>query len=174
MMNKKALGETALISYNSAVALSEVIERAVNKKSILTASRELDGNLIRMFEHICTLLERKAYLKVFAACVEETVCSIDETQAKIVVLRFFDRLSHEQIYAALNMPRRTYFRKLEQAVEAVGKEMFSRHFSEKLCVRLFESEHWLKKLYESCLKKPGIEGRRIISLTKESERLMYS
>ena len=168
-MNTRALGEMALIAYNSVDKMADVLTKAVNNKSFYTAGSEFSGNLLAAFDAIASLIDRKKMLVNLRLIIDTALVKLSPQYLKVLCLKFCDRFSNNQICDAMEISERTFYRKLNTGIEHFGRNLFSGGLNEDRCKKLFAKEAWLENIYNHL--NDGKTELKVFSLRDERNKL---
>lgn len=129
-MQKHIWGKTLLTVYRYLERIADAIDNIIEKQGLqhtsMLGSDALTHNTLALANKIIDLSERKVKLINIKLLVEKALSTINEKGAKILIMKYFDNASCEDILSALSLSRRTYFRRInemEAAFEA-GCSMF--------------------------------------------------
>ncbi len=129
-MQKHIWGKTLLTVYRYLERIADAIDNIIEKQGLqhtsMLGSDALTHNTLALANKIIDLSERKVKLINIKLLVEKALSTINEKGAKILIMKYFDNASCEEILSALSLSRRTYFRRInemEAAFEA-GCSMF--------------------------------------------------
>ena len=124
-MQNHVWGKTLLSVYRYLDRIADAIDNIIEKQAVQTSSMlgsdALTHNTLALANRIIDLSERKVKLINIKLLTEKALSSIDEKGAKILIMKYFDNASCEDILTALSLSRRTYFRRIgemEAAFEA--------------------------------------------------------
>lgn len=153
-MNKIAAGQTILLAFKNAQILATAIEELVAKRCSNSAVTEKKIYMLKEFALISRLIERKWRLNNFCIRAEKALSKMQKQQKEILVLKYFDKFSHQQIMDYFDIKHATYFLNLEKSFISFANEFdCSLH-----CKQLFLDEPWISKLYKWCIKKQADRG----------------
>lgn len=150
-MESKIWSKTLLSIYRHLEPLTKNIDKIVSSQSINSFYGRED--VFSMSNKIIEMTEKKILLINIRVLVDETLLSMDKEYAKVLILRYLDGCSNEQIKEVLELPERTMFRRLDRATVLFEKILFS-HF--KKFPKLFEDikkDKWLIQIYNHFLQK---------------------
>lgn len=150
-MKQKIWAKTLLSTYNCLEPISDAIDKLVISQGVNSCCNHL--STMENAEKIISLIQRKKMMINLKVIIENVIASIDTKSARILVMKYFDHVKPEMCFKLLEMSRRTFFRKIDRAVEefAIRLKNFG-YTSEKLEQLLFK-ESWIKEYYNHFAKQ---------------------
>lgn len=152
-MQNHIWGKTLLSVYRYLERLAGALDRIIEKRATQTSSMLgkdcLTNNTLTLTSKLIELSERKVKLINIKLLVEASLASIDEKQAKILILKYFDKAEPEKIMQALSLPRRTFYRKLTEAESAFESKFVCSGFPIERLERYLCDEGWIIEVKES-------------------------
>ena len=82
-----------------------------------------------------------------------TLSNIPKESAKILTIKYIDHIKTDDACKALDMPARTYFRKVDRAVSDFAFELKKIGFDEKKLYDTFKDEYWVLEVFDTYAKK---------------------
>ncbi len=131
-----------------------VNENALNSFYYMKGSRQ-DNGVMAVAERIIELSERKIKLINLKVLIEKALKSCDKLYAQILVERYIDNLTSEEIASRHNLAMRTYFRRLATAEEKFNNQLLLQGYNDKRLNEYTSSEMWIQEVYdtfENCRK----------------------
>lgn len=150
-MREKIWGKTLLTSYTCLERLANAIDGLVLSSS-LHSSVGFNGTLSSA-NRILKLISRKKVLINIKVLVEKVLEKIPVDYARILVLKYFDKVKSADIAQVMGLPNRTYFRKLNQAHESFSQRLIKEGFSSNIIEKMVEEEKWILELFDSIYSK---------------------
>lgn len=148
-IEQKNWSKTLLTTYS----YLETICGAIDKK-VLTYGTSCSTNGTEFLANkIISLTERKKFLINVKILVDSALKNIEDEKAKILVLKFVDRLKTELITSVLKMPTRTYFRKVNLAIDSFSNVLLKSGYDSTKLSQIFRSEDWILEIYNNFAKK---------------------
>lgn len=119
-----------------------VLSRAIN--SFFTSSSNMAFNGVwNVSQDIINLTNRKVNLINLKLITEKALSCIDEALAKVLILNFVEKRTCYECAEILNVSLRTYFRKLNKALESFSKALNRQKYDEKYFDNMLASENWI-------------------------------
>ena len=150
-MEQKSWAKTLLTIYNCLENITSAIDNLVLSQGINSGRNNL--TTMESAQKIINLIQRKKMLINLKVLTEKIVASVDQLSARILILKYFDRVKPEVIYNILNISRRTYFRKLNTALENFGNKLKSEGYSSNVLKERLKNESWIIEMFENNLTK---------------------
>ena len=100
-------------------------------------------------ERIINLIQRKKLLINLKVLIEKTLAKMNSEVARILVLKFFDKLKPEICMQVLNVTRRTYFRRVNSAIDEFGEMLENFGYTENVLSKMLDKENWIKEYYNN-------------------------
>ncbi|MGN1208341.1 MAG: DUF1492 domain-containing protein [Christensenellales bacterium] len=170
-MRLKVWSKTLLNVYDCLFSLTNEIDKIVEKFALNSCNFYGFSNTIENMQKIIDITDRKVTLINVKVLIEKMLVSLDDVSCKILTLRFVDKMSHETVIRALNMKRRTYFRKYNDAICSFASNLLSNGFDENKIIKLIKNERWILFLFNEYYEKeiskkaePEISNSNIFSL----------
>ncbi len=156
-MQKHVWGKTLLTVYRYLERIADAIDNIIEKQAVqhssMLGSDALTHNTLSLANKIIDLSERKVKLINIKLLVEKALSTLNEKGAKILIMKYFDNASCEEILSALSLSRRTYFRRInemEAAFEA-GCSLFG--FPMERLDSYLSGEDWILNVKSSFEKE---------------------
>lgn len=166
-MELKVWSKTLLNIYGCLFRLAKEIDKIVLGFGLKSGFYNGFSKTYRDIEKIIELSDRKVTLINLKVLIEKCLVGLDDTSCKILTLKFVDKISNETIISALNIKRRTYFRKYIQAVNKFANQLLINGFDSNALFKLIGQETWIEEIYTVYYKKE-------LSKTLEPEISKYS
>jgi len=107
------------------------------------------GQTLKTAEMIMELIERKRHLNCVKNLVDECLHFISLKSSKILVLRFFDKQTEEEVGQLIGVSRRTVQRMLDKAYGECYLYFVKQGYSDELLNKYLENESWLIDIYNN-------------------------
>lgn len=154
MNNNKQMiwAKTLLNAYKYLGTLCESIDKLINltaKTSFYTGGRWIEENsILNISQKIIKLSDRKIDYINLKIIIEKALSKLQKKLAKLLILRYVNRINSETISKILKMSERTFYRKTVNAIEQFAHELYCLGYnSEKLEV-LYLSDLFISSIYE--------------------------
>lgn len=177
-MKLKVWGKTLLNIYDCLFNLAEEIDKIVEKFALNSCNFYGLSRTYQDIQKIIDLTDRKATIVNIKVLVEKVLLDLDDVSCKILTLKFIDKMSHDMIYQTLNLKRRTYFRKYNDAISGFAGKLLMHGFDENKIIKLIKNEKWIlflfNEFYEKEISKkiePEISNENIFSLAIHNYKL---
>lgn len=149
-MEYKAFSKTLLNIYNSLNAVCERIDEIVEKKALNGAFISGDGqfkNSMELFNNLIDTSQRKINLINLKIRIEDAITSLKQKEAKVLILKYVDRLTFAQIASLTNQSLRNCFRICDNAIENFGKLLKENGLTEEFISKTYAEEKWIFQVY---------------------------
>jgi len=166
-MELKVWSKTLLNVYGCLYKLTNEIDKIVLHYALSSGFKNGVNKTYRDTQNILDLTQRKITLINLKVLIESCLDKLDLQSCKILTLRYVDRMSGETISTALNIKRRTYFRKYQQALNSFSSTLLKNGFDSNNILALVKNEAWIIDVYKAFLDKE-------ISKNQELEISNYS
>ena len=161
---QKAWAKALLSSYSYLENICGSINKKVVSYGIGSASNR-DTEFVA--SKIISLIDRKKFLINTKVLVDKALCNLEAEYARVLVLKFIDKIKVEVAAKAMNMSLRTYFRKVELAVDKFASYLLSCGYDDNKIYQTYKNESWILEIYKSYLDKYLTENKQI----KKNEKL---
>ena len=135
------------------------IDECVNKKSTaafnVNSKNIYKNDCFYVANYMIDLIDRKKNLINLRVICNDAVNGIDKLSAKILVLKFIDRMPSVEIAKLLNLSERTYFRKLNAAYVNFENFLQNSGFDAEYFEDNYKNEGWILDVYEEIEKQTG-------------------
>ncbi len=172
-MNYNAFGKTLLNVYNSLEDVCNRIDKMVENKAYSGAGfgYHTSHNPCDLFNSIIELSSRKVGLINLKLRIEQAISKVKPKVAKVLILRYVDRITAKQIAQLTSSSMRTVFRRLSEGVEQFCKNIKADGLNEEKVKELYKEEKWLfqiSEVFSSDSKldfiNPVVEGKNIVKM----------
>ena len=146
-MNSNVWAKTTLSSYPYLVKLATSIDRMVERKALnsfhVTTSNFSSNNIYDLANKLIELSQRKIVLINLKILVESALKKCSLQDAKLLVAKYISRKKSNEICEKLDIPVRTYFRKVNQAECRFEKELSKMGFTPMKLEEYLKDETWI-------------------------------
>lgn len=147
IMEQKIWSKTLLTCYGCLEKIADAIDHLVYLNGINSGCFKSDA--FNCANKIIELTERKKLLINLKIITEDVLANLQPQYAKILVLKYFDRVKTEECAKIVCLSKRTFFRKLNNAIDSFCCKLNNMGYtSEKLAI-LTKSEKWIADLFSS-------------------------
>lgn len=168
-MKQKIWAKTLLASYNSLETIANAVDNLVVSQGINSANNHL--TTIENAERIINLIQRKKLLVNLKVLVDSTVAKLDNLSARLIIMRYLDNIKPDICLEILKLSRRTYFRRLDRALDEFSLKLKLSGYTPDVLEQLVQKEYWIKEHYNNFLKqelqKIEKERTKIIGATQQ-------
>ena len=144
-MKQKIWAKTLLTSYNCLDNIASAIDSLVVNQGVNSSRNKL--STLENAEKIINLIQRKKLLINLKVLIENIMSKIDANNARLLVLKYFDRLNTEVMIEVLSMTRRTFFRRVDRALEQFGNELVASGYDHDSLNLVLGKENWIKEIF---------------------------
>lgn len=162
-MKQKIWAKTLLASYNSLETIANAVDNLVLTQGVNSANNHL--TTMENAERIINLIQRKKLLVNLKVLVDSNIAKLDSLSARILIMRFLDNIKPDICLEILKLARRTYFRKLDRALEEFSLKLKLGGYTAEKIEQLVQKEHWIKEIYNNLQKQ---ETQKTIKESEES------
>ena len=167
-MNTKTWAKTILNVQKYLDRVCAAIDECVNKKS--TASFNVNSKNIYkndcfyVSNYMLDLIDRKKGLINLRVICNDALKNMDSISAKILVLKFIDRMPSLTIAKLLKLSERTYFRKLNVAYDNFENYLTNNGFNAEYFECNYKNEGWIIEVYDE-IEKQTERADNVITFT---------
>ena len=165
MKNGQECWAKTLLTTNSYLdAICGAIDKMVASSCVESAS--FGADTISIANKVIALSERKKFFVNTRVLINNVLNNIPKQSAKILTLRYVDHMKSDLICNLLNMPQRTYFRKISKAICDFAFELKKLGFDEEKLFLMFKNELWILEIFDTYAKRqmPAIETKNLLSM----------
>lgn len=121
--------------------------RAMSGKDMGSRSR-VRNNTLSLTTSLIDLMGRKIALINLKVLTEKSLLQMDRTYARILILKYCDCRTSEDISKSFGFSTRTYFRKLNNALSSFEKTMAMLGYDSDALYELVKNEKWIVDAYK--------------------------
>lgn len=104
-------------------------------------------------DKIISLIERKKFLINTKIMLDRALYNIPSDYARVLILKYVDKIKVETAAKVMNVSLRTYFRKVDVGVDKFASQLLSFGYNEKKLYETFSKESWIMDIYKSYYEK---------------------
>lgn len=169
--------KTLLSTYSYLETIVGVIDKTVLNYGI-NSSMSTDTEFVA--NKIISLTERKKFLINLKILTDNILKRIDNDIARILVLKFVDKVKAETASQILGISIRTFFRKINIGISQFSRQLLLFGYTPEKLLQLFKNEEWVTEIYMTYSKKSTKDididsinflGLAIRSLKRKSARV---
>lgn len=171
-MKQKIWAKTLLASYNSLETIANAVDNLVVTQGINSANNHL--STIENAERIISLIQRKKLLVNLKVLVDSNIEKLDNLSARLLIMRYLDNIKPDICLEILKLTRRTYFRKLDRALEEFSLKLKLSGYTPAVLEQLVKKEHWIRENYNNFLKQEMQKTEKDSDEIRENSQKFYS
>lgn len=126
----------------------------------------------RQMNKMISLTKKKITIINLKVLIDKCLSNLDELCQKILILKYVDKNRTDTIIRVLNLSRRTYFRKYNQALVSFSCELIKNGYDADALFDMLKDEAWIISIYNSFNKDSEridfIDDYQIINLAKSN------
>lgn len=146
-MKTSQWGNALLYTYKYFARITDAIDKMVNQTALNSYyycnNNQKDNSVQAVSNRIISLIERKSRLINIKVLVDECLKSCDKLSAQILIEKYMDNDTSEEIAQRHNLNVRTYFRRLESAETTFYSHMVKLGFDENKLNSYLKEEKWI-------------------------------
>jgi hypothetical protein len=147
-MELKIWCKTFLNIYRSLEKITFAID-----KIVLTSGLNISGDVYFTANKMIELTNRKITLINLKLLIEKQLSELPSTYAKLLILKYVDRLRGEDIATAFKISNRTYFRRHNAALKSFELCLKKNGKDHKTLLEVCKKEAWIMDLYNKFLEQ---------------------
>lgn len=149
-MNTKNWCKSFLSIYNIIPSLIKSIDKLVYLKSINSSNfySSCTEDTYSQVDKIAELTQRKVNLINLKVLADETLLELEDEKRKLLILRFIDNLECKKCIELSGMPRRSYFRALNKAVEDFEKILIRKIGHNAVIKKSLSKEDFFEEIFD--------------------------
>lgn len=152
-MELKIWSKTLLNVYGCLYKLTNAIDKLVLEFGLNSGRYYGFDKTFNDTQKIIELTDRKVTLINLKVLINKILVKMDDVLCKILTLKYIDKMPNETIIKVLNLSRRTYFRKLTQAINSFSNLLIVNGFNKDTAFNFLGEESWIIDVYNDILKK---------------------
>ncbi len=172
-MKTSQWGKTILYTYKYLPRITEGIDKMVNQTAFNSFfycnNNQKDNNVLAVSNKIIKLIERKKRLVNIKVLVDKCLLACQPLNAQLLVEKYIDNDTSEDIASRHGINIRTYFRKLESAEANFYSHMVKLGFSEGKISEYLAEEKWILEVFENFNKQAEEIGKTSMSSFEKTE-----
>lgn len=128
-------------------SIDSCIEKKALASSFVNSKNAYQNNCASVADWIINMSDRKRKLINLNVICIKALKSLDRDFAKILALKYFDRMSSSDIAKTLGLSERTYFRRLNNAQDSFESYLAVNGFNAEYFSKEFSNEGWILEVY---------------------------
>ena len=167
---EKNWSKTLLVTYGHLETICGAIDKTVLSYGIGSRTSFHDAEYVA--NKMISLIERKKFLINIKVLVDKILSNIGSTYARVLTLKYIDRIDSALASQTMKISSRTYFRKINMGIECFWGQLEKMGYNEEILSNLFKDEKWIMEIYNSYEKKDTsdmeIESMSLIGIALKS------
>jgi len=160
-MNSIIWSKTILSIYPYLPRIADTIDRVVERRAInsfYVSSVDCGKNdTLSVVNKLIELSERKVVLINLKVLVDKCLRNIDRTMAKVLIAKYISKKKGKDASAFLNIPERTFYRKIKEGEIAFYEALCKEGYDEKRLEVFLKDEEWIFEVKEGFEKDKEVE-----------------
>ncbi|MBP3345277.1 MAG: hypothetical protein J6K97_03640 [Clostridia bacterium] len=156
-MKNNEWAKTILSTYKYLDRVAEAIDKLVKQEALnsfyFSGLNQSKNAVMPVADRIINLIERKKKLINIKVLADKSLMECDRGAAQILIERYMDGDTSQEIALRHNLNVRTYFRHLISAEENFSSIMAKYGFSDKKLASYLAGEKWIMEVYENYKKE---------------------
>ncbi len=146
-MGLKIWSKTLLNSYMCFEKIAEEIDNLVLTYGLDSCYLRDEQAYLYSAEQMIELIDKKKLVINLKVICDEVIANMNPKFARILILKYIDNMKGADIAKRLGLSIRSYFRWVNEAVNAFSKKLNALGFSDQKLKEMCDSEEWIKRLY---------------------------
>ena len=155
-IEEKNWSKTLLETYSHLENICGAIDKMVLSFGIKSVSANCNVEYIA--NKMISLTERKKFFIKIKLLVDRVLERMNNKLSRVLVLKYIDKMSSNLASGALKVSMRTYFRRINMAIDEFWKNLCKMGYSTKKLADIFCDEKWIMEIYDSFCKKEQEEN----------------
>ena len=152
-MKTNQWGKTLLYTYKYLPRITDAIDKMVDRTALNSFyyydNNQKDNGVLAVSEKMLGLIQRKSRLINIKVLVDNALLGCESLYGQILIEKYIDNDTAEDIAQRHKLNIRTYFRKLELAETDFYSNIVKRGFDEKKLNEYLEEEKWILEVYQN-------------------------
>ena len=150
-MKQKVWAKTLLTIYNCLETIASAIDNLVITQSVSSGRNNL--TTLENVEKVINLIQRKKLLVNLKVLIDNSLSKLDKNCARILIMKYVDKVRPEFAMEILELSRRTYFRRIDSSIDSFASALSSLGYDEGVLEAMLKKEHWIREYYNTFLKQ---------------------
>lgn len=150
-MKQKIWAKTLLTTYNCLEPISDAIDKLVISQGVNSCCNNL--TTLENAEKIINLIQRKKNMVNLKVIIENVMASLEPQSARILIMKYFDKVKPEVCFSLLGLSRRTYFRKIDKAIDEFSIHLKNFGYTSETLEQILKKENWIKEYFNHFAKQ---------------------
>lgn len=155
IMKENCWTKTLLGTYRYLENIAGAIDKIVMKTALNSFHfcREENNNVYNISNKIIDLADRKVTLINLKIIIDNVLMEIPESDAKLLIERYFENVKCRVMAEKLNVSMRTLFRKLTSAENNFTKKLVANGYTDARLNSFLKKEKWILNFYDQVANK---------------------
>ncbi len=162
-MKNNIIAKTLLTTYKYLETFASSVDKHINKRAEMSffVSSNCENSVMDVTDKIIELSERKVNYINFKILIENYILTLTESQAEVVIERYIEGQESQAIANNLNIPIRTYYRKIEGAEGKLLPYFSENGYSEKRLLDIIQKDPLFYTAYQGINISGTLDERRL-------------
>lgn len=143
--------KTLLNTYSYLETICGAIDKCVVNCGVSSGCSS--NSTILIANKMISLIERKKFLINLKILIDNVLRNIASSDARILTIKYIDKVKSEVASQVLGLSNRTYFRKINVAVNNFALELKKQGYTSSVLKEFLSKEGWIIEIYNSYSKK---------------------
>lgn len=157
MKNNLLWAKTLLSVYRYLERIAGAIDKLILKSGLgctnVSGQNYFYNNVFAISQKIIDLSQRKVTLINLKILIEDTLSEIDQSDAQILIERFFDGVKARELCEKHGISMRTAFRKIDGGLNSFSKKLAMKNYGEDRLSHMLKNENWINNVYQRLLNQ---------------------
>ena len=150
-IKQECWAKTLLNAYSYLETICGAIDKSVVNYGVSSAGSS--KSTIQIANKIISLTERKKFLINIKVLVDDILRTISSANARLLVVKYIDKVKTELACEILKLSTRTYFRHVKTAVSSFAAELKKKGYDSAKLRSKMMNEGWILEIYNSYMAK---------------------
>lgn len=152
-MELKIWSKTLLNVYGCLNKLTNEIDKIVLNYALSSGYINGVNKTYRDTQKMIELTQRKITLINLKVLIEKCLDNLDLNSCKLLMLKYVDKVNVETIISTINIKRRSYYRRYQQAINKFSNLLLINGYDAKGIRNLVKDEDWIVDVFKTLLEK---------------------
>lgn len=152
--------------------IADSIDKIVLNYGLNGSAKRTFYDSFRQMNKMIGLTKKKITIINLKVLIDKSLSNLDDICQKILILKYIDKNRNDTIIKVLNLSRRTYFRKYNQAITSFSCELVKNGYDADSLFEMLKDEAWILSIYRSLSKGTEriefIDDFQIINMAKNN------
>lgn len=170
-MDNFVWGKTIIESYGDIIRMAETLQTMIKNLAYASANytNNYNNNTLNLSEKILKMLDRKYDYCNLKVIIDETLKKLDENSRKILIMKYIDKMSLDEMSVILNVSRRTIDRRIITSINSFCIKLNQAGFDNAYFENIYYKDNYLKSKYEQMNAKSNCKNPLDNSQLRELE-----